>query len=204
MAATTCAQGMEQTDLSARLDELFARFWRTIAIREQRAKAHNIATMEPANPRHKRMPPPAIGACKRPRGRHTKRTRKPKQLTPPLAATHPHKCPENLNLPERQPRQAGPIKGQTRPRDHKRTTPQPLNRRHHEADPRPGIPWRQHNHLRYVALHRIPHANRSALPEWDPDLATAKTSSVVQSGWQHYSIPPHRNSFNSPPSAGIG
>ncbi|CAH2274533.1 Hypothetical predicted protein [Pelobates cultripes] len=59
MVAATCARDTKKSDLEARLDELFARFWRTTASREQQSKAYQPATILLAIPQQKGSPPRA-------------------------------------------------------------------------------------------------------------------------------------------------
>ncbi|CAH2221279.1 Hypothetical predicted protein [Pelobates cultripes] len=192
MAAATCARDTEKPDLETKLDELFARFWRTIATREQQAKACKPVTVLPVNSQQECTPPHVNKVHKQHRGRQKRRARKPKRLPLPKAATHHSKCLAKLNLPERheqttlQQRNTASNKEWTRPGDHGQTMTQLLRRHHPEVYPHPGRPRRQHHEPQHSTSHRLPHDSRSTSPERGSDLAVAQTSCIIRSGLLYY------------------
>ncbi|CAH2282607.1 Hypothetical predicted protein [Pelobates cultripes] len=202
MAAATCTRDIEKNDLEAKLDELFARFWRRIIIRELQAKAHKVATTVPVNPQHERTPPPVIKACKLRRGRQNRGSRKPKSLLLLMAATHPHQHQAKRDLPGKQLRHTVSIQDWSRPRDPRQTAPQLLSQHQQAAYPRPGRSWRRHHCRQYTASHGLTHASRSA--PWGSDLAVMKTSCIVRIGWIHHSRVAEQLEPSARPPSGIG
>ncbi|CAH2319151.1 Hypothetical predicted protein [Pelobates cultripes] len=145
MAAATCVQDTKKPDLVTRLDELFARFWKTIASREQQAKAYHPVTVLPVIPQQTCTLPHANKAC----GWQNRKARKPKRLPLPMTVTRSYKGPAKLNLPKRHEkavllqRHTALNRDRTWPKSARQTTPQHLYRQHSEAGP--GIPRRRHH-----------------------------------------------------------
>ncbi|CAH2329324.1 Hypothetical predicted protein [Pelobates cultripes] len=179
-AAATCARDTKKPDLETRLDELFARFWRTIASREQQAKAYHPVTILPVIPQQTCTPPHANKAL----GRQHRKACKPKRLPLPMTATRPYKGPAKLNLPKRHEKAALLQRHTALNRDRtgpRQTTPQPLYRQHSEADPRPGIPRRRQHSLRHNTSRRFSHGGSTS-----PARTNAETPCIEQGGWIHH------------------
>ncbi|CAH2222620.1 Hypothetical predicted protein [Pelobates cultripes] len=186
MAAATCARGTKKLDLETRLDELFARFWRTIASRDQQAKAYHPVTVLPVIPQQTCTPPRANKAC----GWQNRKARKPKRLPIPMAMTRSYKGPAKLNIPGRHEK-AVPLQrhtalngDRTGAKGPRQTTPQHPYRQHSEVGP--GIPRRRHHSRRHITSRRLFHVGRSTPPEWGHAYINAETPCIERRGWTLY------------------
>ncbi|CAH2273250.1 Hypothetical predicted protein, partial [Pelobates cultripes] len=103
MASATCAQNVEKPDVMAKLNDLFTKFWRKIASREQQATVHkpvkHIPTVLPPHSQHRRTLPQTNRAqkcCRRRQG--SPWSCNPTQLTLRMAALHRNKHPVKSSL----------------------------------------------------------------------------------------------------------
>ncbi|CAH2221270.1 Hypothetical predicted protein [Pelobates cultripes] len=101
---------MERPDLMAQFDDLFDKFWRTLASREQTTNtskpATHLPTAIPKTSQHGRTPLWAHRAHTWCRKQPRRRAGKPTRLTIPTAVLRHNQHPATTNLPARHDRES--------------------------------------------------------------------------------------------------